>query len=101
MKGFQGLNFSLEANCSWLDAVLGSSLRHDRTDQIGGQDVRPDFLADQFWRFAAQHVHLQRAFECSQVEFCIPTRPVELSKIVLGKRVDVEQCCGDDEALNT
>jgi len=38
LKGFQRLNCSLEADRSWFDAVFGSDLRHDRADEIVGEN---------------------------------------------------------------
>ena len=32
-------------------------------DEIVGQNVRPDFLSNQFGRFAAQDIHLQRSLQ--------------------------------------
>ena len=63
LEGFERLHRSFEADRSWFDAVFACGLRHDRADQIVGQDMRPEFLPDQFRCFAAQDVHLQRLFQ--------------------------------------
>ena len=84
LKGLQDLERRLEADRSRRDSFLACRLGHDRADQVVGQDVRPDLLADQFRRLAAQHVHLQRDLDRSQIELVVPARPVELSQIVLG-----------------
>ena len=44
LEGLQGLKCSFEANRSRLDVVCVGGLRHDRADEIVGQDVCPDFL---------------------------------------------------------
>ncbi len=46
LEGFQRLNRALEADRSRFDAVFGCGLSHDRTDEIVGQDMRPEFLPD-------------------------------------------------------
>jgi hypothetical protein len=60
LEGFERLDRSLEADRSWLDAVFGCRLSRDRTDEIVGQDMRPEFLPDKFWCLASQDVHLER-----------------------------------------
>ena len=63
LKRFQRLNCSLEADGARFDMVLVGSLRDDGTDEIVSEDVRPDFLPNQLWRFTTQDVHLQRLLE--------------------------------------
>ncbi len=63
LKRFQGLEGSFEADRPRLDVVLACGLRHDRADEIVGQDVRPDFFVNQFRRFASQDVHLHRCLD--------------------------------------
>lgn len=49
LKLFEKLKRPFEANCSWLNAMLGCGLSHYRTDQVVGQNVRPDFFPNQLW----------------------------------------------------
>ena len=63
LKGFECLDCSLEADCSRFDAVFSCRLSRDRTDEIVGQDMRPEFLPDKCWCLASQDVHLQRLFQ--------------------------------------
>ena len=58
LKGFESLERSLETDRSRFDAMFDSGLCRDRTDEVVGQDVRPELLADEFWCLAAQDVHL-------------------------------------------
>ena len=97
LKGFERLDRSLEADRSRFDAVFGCGLSHDRADEIVGQDVRPDFLPDQFRCLAAQDVHLQRLFQRSQIKLRVPASTIELREIVFGELVCVQQRRGDDE----
>ena len=60
LECFQGLKGSLEADRAWLDVVPGSGLRDDRTDEIVGEEMCPDFLSNKFRRLASQDIHLQR-----------------------------------------
>ena len=99
LEGFQRLDRSLEADRSRFDAVFAGGLGDDRADEIVGQDVRPDFLPDQFRCLAAQDVHLQRLFQRPQIELGVPARAIELCQIVLGELVGVQQRRGDDEGL--
>ena len=63
LKLFEKLESPFEANGSRLDVVLACRLSHDCANEIVGEDVRPDFFANQFRRLAAQNVHLQRLFQ--------------------------------------
>ena len=44
LKRLQRLDRALEADCSWLDAVLGRGLSNDRADEVVSQNVSPDLL---------------------------------------------------------
>ena len=65
LKGFQGLECAFEADRSWKHIVHGRGLSDDRADEIVGQDVRPNFLANELRCFASQDVHLQRDLDRS------------------------------------
>ena len=80
LKGFECLDRSLEADRSRFDAVFGCGLSHDRTDEIVGQDVRPEFLPDKFRCLAAQDVHLQRLFQRPQIKLGVPARAIESAR---------------------
>ena len=62
LEGFERLDRSLETDRTRFDAVFGCSLSYDRSDEIVGQDMRPEFLPDKLWCLASQDVHLQRFF---------------------------------------
>ena len=53
LKRFECLNCSFEADRPWLSAMPRRSLRNDGANEIVCQDVRPDFLAHEFWCFAS------------------------------------------------
>ena len=53
LKGFERLDSALETDRSWCNILFDCGLSDDRTDEIVGQDVRPDFLPDQVRSFAA------------------------------------------------
>jgi hypothetical protein len=72
LKRFQGLDGALEADRTWFEIVLVRCLSDDRANQVVGQDVCPQFLANQFGSLAAQHVHLHGLFEGSQIELSVP-----------------------------
>jgi len=97
LKGFERLKCSLETDRSRFDAMFGSGLCRDRSDEVVGQDVRPEFLPDQLWCLAAQDVHLQRLFQRLQIEFRVPPRPIKLCEIILGEFVCIQQRRGDDD----
>ena len=101
LEGFERLNRSLEADRSRFDAVFGCGLCDDRADEVVGQDMRPEFLPDQFRRLAPQDVHLQRFFQRPQIELGVPARPIKMCEIVLGEFIRVQQRRGDDEGLDT
>ena len=65
LKRLQRLDGALKADCSWLDAVVGRRLSDYGADEIVSQDVSPNFFPNEFRRFAAQDVHLQRPFDRS------------------------------------
>lgn len=101
VEGFQRLDRPLETDRSRFDAVFGGGLSHDRTDQIVGQNVRPEFLPDKFRCLASQDIHLHRLFQRSQIKFGVPSRTIELREIVLAELLGIEQRRGDDEYLHT
>ena len=72
LKDFQRLNRSFKAYRPRLDIVANRGLRHDRADEIIGEDVRPHFLANEFWRFASQDIHLETDFDIPEIEFLTP-----------------------------
>src|SRR5215472_12164689 len=100
LKGLQHLERRLETDGSRRDFVLACRLSHDRTDQVVRQDVRPNLLADKFWRLAAQQIHLESDLDRPQIELLVPASAIDLSKIVLGVPVGIEQRRGDDQAAN-
>ena len=100
LKGFQGLDGSLETDGSRVEAVFACCLSDNRPDEIVGQQVRPDFLPHQFRCLAPQDFHLHRLFQRSQIELGVPARAIKLREIVLGELVCVQQRRGDDERLD-
>ena len=99
LKRFQGLEGSFEADRPRLDVVLACGLRHDRADEIVGQDVRPDFFMNEFWRFASQDIHLHCRLDRSQIELIVPTRTVQKGKILLGRLLGIKQGRHHDDGL--
>jgi hypothetical protein len=45
LKRFQCLHCSFEADCTWLYVMLICHLCDDRSDEIVGQNVRPNLLS--------------------------------------------------------
>ena len=99
LKGFECLERSLETDRSWFDAVLRSGLGHDRADEIVGQNVRPNFLPNQFRRFAAQDIHLQRLFQRLQIEFRLPAICLRRQKVYLALAAAHSLRLGPEEFL--
>ena len=85
LKSFQCLHRSFEADGPRLDVVPKSGLSHDRVDEIVGEDVSPDFLANELRRFASQDTHLHRRLDRSQIELVVPTRTIQKGEILLGR----------------
>src|ERR1017187_4082083 len=79
--------------------MFACGLCDDGTDEIVGQDVRPDFLADQLRCFAPQNVHLHRLFQRSQIKLGVPARAIKLRQVVFGNLVTVQQRRDDDDCL--
>src|SRR5689334_12251725 len=84
LKGLQHLERRLETDGSRRDFVLACRLSHDRTDQVVSQDVRPNLLADKFWRLATQQIHLKSDLDRPQIEFRLPVIMPPKSKIISG-----------------
>src|SRR5262249_5591857 len=53
LEGFERLDRSLEPDRSRLDAMFCCSLSYNRADEVVGQDMRPQFLPDEFRGFAS------------------------------------------------
>ena len=77
-KRLQRLQGSFEADRARLHALLRRRLRHDRADEIVGEDVRPDFFVDEVRRLAPQHVHLHRRFDGPQIKLVVPARAIHV-----------------------
>src|SRR5262249_28833302 len=84
LKGIQHLERRLETDGSRRDFVVACRLSHDRTDQVVRQDVRPNLLADKFWRLAAQQIHLESDLDRPQVELRLPVIMPPKRKTVSG-----------------
>ena len=63
LEGFERLQRPFEADRSRCHHVFAGCLGHDGSDQIVGQYVRPDFLANQLRGFATQTLHLHDRFD--------------------------------------
>jgi len=100
LEGFERLNGPFEADRSWFDAILGCGLRHDRADEIVGQDVGPNLFTHEFRRLAAKNIHLQRDLQRLQVKFSVPPGSIQFGKVVLCIFVWIQQRRGDDEGLH-
>jgi hypothetical protein len=99
LECFQSLEGSFETDCTGLDVMPGCGLCHDRTDEIVGQHVCPDFLANEFLCFAAQDIHLHGCLDGSQIEFIVPPRPIQECKICFGRLVRIKQGRDDNNTL--
>ena len=101
LKRFQRLQRPFEADRPRLHSVLRRRLRHDRADEIVGENVRPDFFVDEFRRLAAQHVHFHRGLDRSQIELVVPAGAIQTGKVFLGRFHWVEQGRDDDNGLRS
>ena len=101
LKGFERLDCAFEADGAWFDAMLRCSLRHDRSDQIVGQDVRPNLVAHHFRCLASQDLHLHCLLERSEIKLGIPASAIELAKVFLGEFHGVKQCRSNDDRLGS
>ncbi len=68
LKRFQCLDGALEAERTWFQMVFMRCLSDDGANEVIGQNVCPQFLANQFGSLAPQHVHLHGLFERFQIE---------------------------------
>ncbi len=99
LKRFECLQGSFETYRSRLDIVLHGGLRHDRPDEIVGEDVRPDLFVNKLGRFASQDIQLHGGLDRSQVEFIIPPRAIQIRQLILGRRLGIEQGRDNDNDL--
>jgi hypothetical protein len=63
LKRLQCLKGAFEAGRSWFDVVLHGGLRHDRPDEIVGEDVRQDFYVNKLGCLASQDIHLHSGLD--------------------------------------
>ena len=91
LKLFEELKRPLEANRSWLNLMFRCCLRHDHTDEIVSENVRPNLLTHEFRCFATQDIHLQSLFHRTQVKLGIPTRSIEFTNFLFGKLLGIEK----------
>ena len=72
LKRFQGLDGALEANRARFEIVLVRRLSDDRANEVAGQDVCPQLLANHFGSLAPQLVHLPGSFQGLQIKLSVP-----------------------------
>ena len=65
------------------EIVLVCRLSHDRANEVVGENVRPDFLAHEFWSFAAQDFHLHGPFQRAEIELIVPATAIQFRQICL------------------
>ena len=99
LECFERLQSSLEADFSGLQAMLLCCLRHDGSNEVVGQDVCPDFLANEFRCLAAQDVHLKGDFDIPNIEFLTPSTAIQARQLFLSRCFRIEQCCDNDDFL--
>ena len=101
LKRFQRLQRPFEADRSRLHSAFRRRLRHDRADEIVGEDVRPDFFVDEFRRLAAQDVHLHRGLDRPQIELVVPAGTIQTGQVLLGRFHWVQQGRHHDNGLRS
>src|SRR6202020_790343 len=87
-----------ETDRSRRSASLTGRLSHDRSDQVVRQHMSPDLLAYELRRFATQDVHLEDVLDGPPIEFVVPAGAIELSEVIPGVLLGVQQRRRDDEA---
>lgn len=63
LERLKRLQSTLKADRARLDGILYSGLGDDRSKKVVGEDVRPDFFANQIWSLTSQDVHLHRRLD--------------------------------------
>src|SRR6478736_9320629 len=91
LKGLKCLNRALEADRARQLVMDGRGLGHDGANKVISQDVRPDLLSHQLWRLAAKFMHLQSAFDRTQIKLIVPTRTIESCQVVGSSLLVIEQ----------
>jgi len=81
--------------------MLVRGLRHDRADEVIGQDVGPDFLANECRGFASQDIHVHDRFDAPQIQFMIPPRAKQLRQVILRVRLGITERRHDHQRLRT
>lgn len=99
LKGIERLHGALEADGTRLNLVLNGRLRHDRSNEVIRQNMRPDLFAYQFWRLAAKDVHVERVFERTQIEFNVPASAIQCPQVIRSCLHRIKQGRHDDNRL--
>lgn len=60
-----------------------SGLTHQGTNEIVGQEVDGQFLANHRWGLGAQHIHVHRGFEMSQIQLYFPPQAIQPGDVFL------------------
>ena len=66
-------------------------LSHQRANEIVGQEVDGQFLTDHRRGFGAQHIHVHRGLEMSQIQLYFPSQPIQSGNIFLSIDDRVQQ----------
>jgi hypothetical protein len=98
LESFQDLERCFETEGSRRSASLTGRLSHDRSDQVVRQHMSPDLLAHELRRLATQDVHREDVLDRPPIEFHVPASAIELSEVIPGGLLGVQQRRRDDEA---
>ena len=81
--------------------MLVRGLRHRRSDQVVGNHMRPDFLANKLWSFASQAFHIHLCFDGAQIEFVVPSLKVQFREILFGVQNGIQEGRHDDDLFGS
>ena len=77
----------LEADSQRRRVVLGGGLEHECADEVVGDEVHAQFLANHLWGFAFQDVHAHGGFHIAQKQFGQPAFAIEVGEGAFGGRL--------------
>jgi len=92
----EGIDGSLEAKTGDVDIIECGRLLHESADQVIGDDMQCDFLANHLGSAAAKHVHAEGDLDVAKEQLDTPAAEIKLGQL-FGRICDGIGQCGDDD----
>ena len=97
----QGIHGAFEAKPFDWHVVKGGGLLHEGADEIVGNGMHDDLLADHGRGLTTQHVHAQGALDVTEEQFDGPSAKIKLGELLGGISDGISESGDQDDGLSS